>query len=78
MIIYKGRMFKNNEYVKFAKEIESCFDVGTLVFESKDSLVCYLECEGEVVSKTYDCKTQEQKEEIENFAREHFVGVTWK
>lgn len=78
MILYKGRMFESDEYVELAKEIESCFDVGTLVFESEDSLVCHLECEGEVVSKTYDCKTQEQKEEIENFAKEHFVGVTWK
>lgn len=77
MYFYKGVFLDSEDDVKFVNEIESMYDVGTLKFNSKDSLVCHLEYEGEVCSNDYDCKTIENKETIIEVADENRVGVSW-
>lgn len=77
MILYKGRMFSNQKALEFASKIESCYDVGTLMFESEDSLTCFVSYEGEPCSEYFTCSSEEEKEEMMDFAREHRVSISW-
>lgn len=77
MYWYKGVFLDSEEDIKFVDEIESMYDVGTLKFNDKDSLLCHLEYDGEVCSSDYDCKTIENKESILLIAKENRVGVSW-
>ena len=77
MILYKGRMFSNEKSISFAKEIESCYDNGTLMFLNKDSLDCYLTIEGEVCSNNFTCSDISEKEELMSYAEENRVSISW-
>lgn len=77
MYWYKGVFLDSEEDIKFVDEIESMYDVGTLKFNDKDSLLCHLEYDGEVCSSDYDCKTIENKESILLIAKENRVEVSW-
>lgn len=77
MILYKGRLFSNQEAIEFAQSIERGYDMVTLMFESKNSLTCFLSCEGEVCSKYFTCSNEDEKEEFIKLAEDNRVSISW-
>lgn len=76
-IVYDGYIFKDEEEYNFYKEMQSVYDVGTLVFKSRDSLKCALEVEGEVCSNEFTCTDKEHKEYLIEMAKENKLSVSW-
>lgn len=77
MINYKGRMFSGEKALEFVSKIESCYEEETLMFESKDSLTCFISYDGEPCSDYFTCSSKEEKEEIIGFAEERGLSISW-
>lgn len=77
MYWYNGVFLNSDKDVDFVTKIESLYDVGTLKFKSKDSLLCHLEYEGAICSDDFDCKTLNNKNTMIEIAEENRLGVSW-